>query len=186
MLRKLFTAVAILVALLVVIAGIIAAFASKQPEDFQVSRSATMAAPPAVVFEQVNDFHNWDAWSPWAKLDPNSKVTFEGPSSGAGATFKWSGNSKVGEGKQTIVESRPGEFVRIKIEFFKPFEGTNDVTFTFKPEGNGTAVTWAMTGKKNFVMKAMSLFMDCDKMMGGYFEKGLASLKAVVESAPKA
>src|SRR5262245_31586664 len=78
-----------------------------QPNDFRVSRSAKMNAPPSAPFAQVNDYHNWDAWSPWAKLDPNAKVNFEGPTSGTGAKFSWSGNDKVGVGHQTIIESKP-------------------------------------------------------------------------------
>src|SRR5687767_5883454 len=56
-----------------------------QPSRFRVERSAVMGAPRAVVFAQVNDFHNWEAWSPWAKRDPAAKSTFEGPASGTGA-----------------------------------------------------------------------------------------------------
>ena len=171
-----------LVLILAILAGVIAT----RPADFSMSRSATMAATPAAIFENVNDFHKWDAWSPWAKLDPNSKVSFEGPTSGKGAIFKWSGNNEVGEGQQTIVESRPSELVGIKLDFIRPMAGTSNVEFTFKPEGANTVVTWTMSGKNDFIGKAISLVMDCDKMVGPQFEKGLASLKAIVEGAPKA
>ena len=153
-----------------------------RPDEFCFSRSAAIAAPPAAVFEHVNDFHKWDAWSPWAKLDPNSKATFEGAPSGQGAIFKWSGNSEVGVGQQTIVESRAPELVRIKLDFVQPFTASNDVEFTFKPEGSGTRVTWTMSGKNNFISKAMSLVMDCEGMVGPMFERGLASMKSVVET----
>jgi len=133
----------------------------------------------------VNDFHNWEAWSPWAKLDPAAKATFEGPSTGTGAIFKWAGNKEVGEGSMTITESRPSDLIRIKLEFLRPFEATNSAEFTFKPEGNRTAVTWSMEGKNNFIAKAVCLFMNMDKMVGGQFEQGLAQMKAVVEAAPK-
>jgi len=133
----------------------------------------------------VNDFHNWEAWSPWAKLDPAAKATFEGPSTGTGAIFKWVGNKEVGEGSMTITESRPSDLIRIKLEFLRPFEATNSAEFTFKPEGNRTAVTWSMEGKNNFIAKAVCLFMNMDKMVGGQFEQGLAQMKAVVEAAPK-
>lgn len=171
---------------LAIILAILAAVISIQPEDFKVTRSANLAAPPQVVFEQVNDLRKWEAWSPWAKLDPNAKESFEGPSAGEGAIMKWSGNNEVGEGQQTITESRPAELVRMKLEFIRPFEGVSDVDFTFKPEGTGTLVTWTMSGKNNFVGKAMSLVMDCDKMCGDFFVQGLANMKAVVETAPRA
>jgi len=161
-----------------------AALVAIQPSDFRITRSAKMNAPPAEVFAQVNDYHHWDAWSPWAKLDPDAKVTFEGPMAGAGAKFSWSGNDKVGAGRQTIVESKPDELIRINLEFQKPFQGTSTAEFTFKPEGDQTVVTWSMYGKNDFFGKAVSLFMDCDKMVGAEFEKGLASMKTIVETPP--
>src|SRR3954453_7025341 len=116
MIKKILLALGLVVIVFIVIVAL-------QPAEFRGVRSAAISAPPPAVFEQVNDYHNWDAWSPWAKLDPDAKVTFEGPSSGTGAKFSWSGNDKVGVGQQTIVESKPDELVRIKLEFEKPFKG---------------------------------------------------------------
>src|SRR3954468_3377322 len=144
MLKKILIGIATVVA--IVIVGFLLAV-SMQPNEFRISRSAKMAAPPSAVFAQVNDFHSWDAWSPWAKLDPNAKVTFEGPTSGDGATFTWSGNDKVGVGRQTITESVPDELIRIKLEFEKPFKATSTAEFTFKPQADQTLVTWSMFGK---------------------------------------
>jgi len=151
--------------------------------EYRIARSATIAAPASDVFAQVNDFHKWDAWSPWAKLDPDAKTTFEGPSAGEGAVFAWAGNSQIGEGRMTLTQSRPAELIRIKLDFVQPMAGTSTAEFTFKPEGNRTAVTWAMFGHNNFVSRAICLFMNQDKMLGGYFEKGLENLKAVAEAA---
>ncbi|MBI3191328.1 MAG: SRPBCC family protein [Pedosphaera parvula] len=156
-----------------------------QPSEFRVARSATIAAPPETVFSHVNELKKWEAWSPWAKLDPNAKSTFSGPPAGVGAVMAWAGNNQVGEGRMTITESRPSETVRFKLEFFKPMAGVCTAHFTFKPEGQQTTVTWTMEGTNNFIAKAISLFMNCDKMVGGQFEKGLASMKAVVETAAK-
>lgn len=154
-----------------------------QPSDFRVTRSATIAAPPAAVFSQVNDFHKWQAWSPWAKMDPEARNTFTGAPAGTGAVFTWDGNSKVGEGRMTLTESRPPDLIRIRMDFVRPFKGTNDVEFTFRPEGDQTVVTWAMAGRNNFLAKAICLFMSMDKMVGGEFEKGLAQMKANAERA---
>lgn len=152
-----------------------------QPAEYQVSRSTTVAASPSAVFPLVNELRAWEKWSPWEKVDPAMKRTFEGPASGVGAVYGWVGNSDVGEGKMTIVESRPAELVRLRLEFFKPMPGESDVRISFKPEGAGTGVTWAMSGKNNFVGKAMCMVMNMDKMIGGQFEKGLADLKAQAE-----
>jgi hypothetical protein len=172
-------------AVLVVLVGGFAVVVALQPSTYRVVRSTTISAAPADVFAQVNDFHNWEAWSPWAKLDPAAKNTFEGPSSGTGAGFAWSGNDKVGEGRMTILESRPNELVRIKLEFIKPFESACTTEFTLKPQGDQTEVTWSMAGENGFVGKAFCLFMDMDKTVGGDFEKGLAQMKAIAERTAK-
>jgi hypothetical protein len=158
--------------------------AATRSDEFRVSRTATFTAPPSAVFEQVNNLRNWNAWSPWAKLDPNAKNTFEGPPAGVGASFAWAGNSQVGEGKMTITESKPAELVLMKLEFIKPFAATNTTEFTFKPDGNGTTVSWSMAGKNNFMSKCVGLVMNCEKMVGGQFEQGFANLKGVVEPVP--
>lgn len=164
-----------------VVVAVFAIVVALQPSDFRIERSATVRAPAAAVFAQVNDFHNWLAWSPWEKLDPQLKRTYEGPAAGAGATYAWQGNKDVGEGRMTIVDSRPGELVRIRLEFFKPFAATNTAEFSFKPSSDGgTAVTWSMSGQNNFLARAMCLFVNMDKMVGGQFEQGLAQMKTVV------
>jgi hypothetical protein len=153
-----------------------------RPDEFIVSRWTKISASPEKVFPHVNDFHKWEAWSPWAKLDPACKNSFDGASAGVGAGFAWAGNKKVGEGRMTILESRPGDLIRIKLEFLKPFKATNAAGFTFKPEDNQTVVTWSMSGKSNFFFKVFGLFMNCDNMVGKDFEKGLATMKSVAES----
>lgn len=181
MLKKIFIGLAVLLMIVLAFAGYVA----MQPSEYAIVRTATMAAPATLVFAQVNNFHNWDAWSPWAKLDPNAKNSFEGPTEGEGAIFRWSGNDEVGEGSMEILESKPGELVKIKLAFVRPMEDVCDTTFTFKPEGDQTAVTWNMSGTNNFIGKAMCLFMDMDKMVGTEFEKGLANIKAIVEAPPE-
>jgi len=178
MLKKILIAVAVIIVLLVIVIAI-------QPSEFRVTRSAKIGAPADVVFAQVNDFHNWEAWSPWAKLDPAVKNTFEGASSGKGAIFAWAGNDKVGEGRMTLTESHPNDLIQIRLEFKKPFEDTATAEFTFKPEGEQTSVTWSMFGKNSFMGKAVGLVMNMDKVLGTDFEKGLAQMKTVAESASK-
>jgi len=174
----------ILIALGVIIV-VLAVVVTLQPAEFRVARSATMSAPAPVIFGQVNDLHKWEAWNPWQKKDPAMKLDFAGPPAGPGASYSWAGNKEVGEGRLTITESRPGERVRIKLEFMKPFAATNTAEFTFKPEGDRTSVTWSMEGRNNFFAKAIGLCMNMDKMVGGEFEKGLADMKSVVEAASK-
>lgn len=156
-----------------------------QPSSYSVVRSATISASPAVVFAQIDDFHKWEAWSPWAKLDPFMKTTYEGPTSGTGAAYKWVGNDKVGEGAMRITESKPNELVRIKLDFIKPFASTSDIEFTIRPVGSGVVVTWTMRGTNNYLAKLFMFFMGgMDKAVGPDFEKGLRQMKVTAESAP--
>jgi hypothetical protein len=178
MLKKILIGVAVVIALLLLLIV-------TRPSDFVVTRSATMSATPAGVFAQLNDFHKWEAWSPWAKMDPNAKNSFDGPTSGEGAKFAWDGNSDVGAGNMTITEAAPDDHVRIRLEFVRPFAGVSDTLFTIKPVGDKTNVTWTMSGKNGFMGKAISLFMDCDKMVGPQFEKGLASMETAANAESK-
>ena len=168
------------------VAAVLGIVVARRPSEFRVSRRTTIAAPAPVVFAQVNDFRKWSAWSPYEKRDPAMRKTYEGAPAGAGAVYAWSGNKEVGEGRTTITESRPNDLIRIRLEFEKPFKATSTAEFVFEPEGQRTAVTWSLTGRHNFMMKAMGLFMNMDRMIGSDFEKGLADMKAVAEGVAPA
>ncbi len=98
------------------------------------------------------------------KLDPNVKNTYSGAPSGVGAACSWEGNSNIGAGTSTIIESRPGELVRFRMDWKRPMEGTSTVDFTFKPDGDKTVVTWSMYGKNGFMGKANDKIIDCKRM----------------------
>lgn len=165
-----------LILAMVVILGL----ALMQPDSFKVQRSATIKAPPAKVMAYLNDFHQWSLWSPWEKLDPKLQRTFEGPASGKGAVYGWSGNDQVGQGRMEILESAPTQ-LDIKLDFIKPFASSNRAEFVLQPQGDTTVVTWTMTGPSQFITKLMGVFYSMDKMVGKDFEKGLAQLKAAAE-----
>jgi carbon monoxide dehydrogenase subunit G len=153
-----------------------------QPSELRVERTTTIKTSPAAVFEQIDDFHNWQAWSPWAKLDPDATIAFEGPEAGQGAVMTWSGNDKVGTGKMTLLESRPNEGIKARVDFVKPYEGTSTSEFSLKPETGQTVVVWTVAAHQNFLEKAMCLVMNGKKMVGDDLEKGLSQLKSTVES----
>jgi hypothetical protein len=167
---------------LVVVLLALAGFIASRPSTFTVQRTATMKAAPKYVFPFVNSLYRWADWSPWNDLDPDMKRTYEGPILGVGAVYAWSGNDKVGSGRLTLEESTPHEFIRIKLEFIKPFASTNTTTFTIKPIAEGASVTWAMEGHNDFMGKAASLFMDMDQLIGKDFEKGLVGLRQQAEA----
>lgn len=175
----------ILLGLLVAIV-VFLGYAATRPDTFHVERSAAIAASPAAIYAHVVDFQRWPAWSPWEKLDPAMRREFGGSQGGLGATYAWEGNSKVGKGKMTLMDAEPPSKLAVRLDFVEPFASTATVTFALAPEGAGTRVTWTMDGDQNFFAKVMCIFMDMDKMVGGDFEKGLASLKQVSEAAAAA
>ncbi|HXH71197.1 MAG TPA: SRPBCC family protein [Mariprofundaceae bacterium] len=158
-------------------------YAATRPDSFQVTRSITIKAKPETIFPYINDFRQWQAWTPYNK-DPEMKKTFGDTVTGTGATYAWEGNREVGKGDITIIDTQPPGMVEFELHMIKPFEGRNHVVFTLAAEGDTTRVTWAIDGKNSFTGKLISLFMDVDKMIGTDFEKGLQSLKTVVERNP--
>ena len=167
--------------LLAAVAGALI-YVATRPDTFRVERSVVIAAAPEAIFPLINDFHRWEAWSPWEKIDPQLKRTYEGAAQGQGAIYGWSGNKDIGSGRMRITESVPPSRVVIQLDFITPFEAHNTVEFTLTPQGDGTRVTQAMYGPSPFISKLMSLFFSMDKMVGDKYEEGLAALKRLAES----
>ena len=170
---------------LALVVGVILIVAAFQSSTYRVVRTATFGAPPASVFARTNDLHSYQTWNPFGKSDPAGTYAYEGPATGVGSILKWSSKGQTGEGTMTNVESRPNELVRYRLVFIKPMAGTGDMAFTLQAQGNQTLVTWSMEGGKVYLAKLMGLFMSMDKMIGGQFESGLASMKAIAEEAAK-
>lgn len=155
-------------------------YASTRPDSFRVERSVVINAPPGRIAAILADFRRWPEWSPWEKKDPAMTRTLSGPASGRGAAYEWSGNKQVGHGRMEILDASD-TLVRVKLDFFSPFEAHNVAEYALRPEGDGTRVTWAMFGPSPFMTKLMGVFMSMEKMVGPDFEAGLASLKAIAE-----
>lgn len=169
------------IGLLVLVVALVG-YVATRPESFRVKRTAVVAAPAPKVFEIINDLTQWSRWSPYDHRDTEMKKTYSGPQSGVGAAYAWNGNSQVGEGKMTIVESQPAKLVRMKLEFSRPFKCCNDVNFVLEPVAGGTEVSWIMDGKNTLFSKAMSLVISMDNMVGKDFEQGLSNLNRVVSA----
>ncbi|HEX9325177.1 MAG TPA: SRPBCC family protein [Reyranella sp.] len=167
------------VVVVVVIAGILL-YAATKPDSFRVQRIVLINAPSDKVFQLIDDFKAWPAWSPYEKKDPAMKRSYGAVTAGKGATYAWEGDKNVGQGSMEIVESGPRK-VLIKLDFLKPFEAHNMGEFILEPKGDSTAVTWAIYGPSPFMSKVIGTFMNIDDMIGRDFEKGLADLKAVAE-----
>lgn len=177
-----------IISVLVTIAMVLAAamaYAATRPDTFKISRSTTIAAPAKLIFPMIDDLRAQSAWSPFEK-DPNMKRTYSGPPRGKGAVYAWDGNRQVGAGRIAITGSVPHAKVVLLLEMSRPFKVANTVEFALEANGASTDVTWSMEGRQPYMAKLMSLFMNCDKMVGGEFEEGLAKLKALAEMQPAA
>jgi uncharacterized protein YndB with AHSA1/START domain len=166
---------------IVVIVALILGVAATKPDTFTMHRTTTIKAPPEKIMALVSDFHNWQAWSPWEKLDPKMQRTFSGPASGKGAVYEWQGNSDVGRGRMEVIDVAAPTSITIELAFKEPVETTNITQFVLTPQGENTTVTWNMNGPMPFVSKIMSVFSSMETLVGPDFEKGLAQLKAAAE-----
>ena len=151
-------------------------------DTFRVERSTVIDAPASAIFPHIDDFHAWEAWSPYETMDADLGKTYAGPTRGVGAAYAWVGK-KAGSGSMQITQSTPSSKVVIKLEFTKPFVAHNTAEFTLEPQGAGTKVTWAMHGPNTLMSKVIGLFFSMDKLVGPQFAQGLASLKQVCEPA---
>lgn len=171
----------ILISLFIIILGFIAYVASR-PNHFRYERSGLIHASPEKIFPYLRNFKLGNEWVPFNKIDPNVKQTFTGPAEGVGAGMVFVGNSQVGEGKIEILSEVPNSVVQMKLEMFKPMKGVNTVEYTLTPDTDGTKFTWAMWGDQPFLGKLVGVFIDCEKMVGDQFEKGIQNLTTLVET----
>lgn len=170
-----------LLLLLAAIIGALLTYAAFKPNSFRLSRSITIVAPPQKVFGLVNDLRQFNAWNPWARMEPDSVITYGDTAVGVGGAYSWKGR-KTGEGSMQITESVPAQRVSAKLDFVKPFEAHNQVEFTLQSSGDqAVSVTWAMHGPMPYLNRLMTIFFDMDKTVGKDFEAGLANLKALAE-----
>ncbi len=171
----------VIAVVLLLVIGALLIYAATKPDSFRIERSTTIKAPPDKVFALINDFHQWEAWSPWEKIDPALKRTYSGAASGVGAVYEWAGNKDIGQGRMEITESTASSKVALKLDFVTPFEAHNFVDFTLTPQGDSTKVTQAMYGPSPYVSKLMTIFFSMEKLVGSKYEEGLANLKALAE-----
>ncbi|NMO00506.1 SRPBCC family protein [Gordonia sp. TBRC 11910] len=149
---------------------------------YTITRSTEIAAQPAQIHPYLNDFRQWVHWSPWEGVDADLKREYSGADRGVGARYAWTGNRKAGAGSMEITADA-AERVDVRLVFSRPMKATNDVVFTLVSSGAGTRVTWAMTGPHSLFSRVGSALGFFDRLLGKDFEKGLASLKNVVEAA---
>ena len=171
------TTIAIVIAAAI---AIVLIYAATKPNTFRIARTAIIQAPPEAIFPLINDLRSHSAWNPFEK-DPNAKRNFSGAPVGKGSIYQWDGNRDVGAGRIEITDAAPPSRIVMKLDMRRPFKAHNIVEFTLQAGSEYAGVTWAMHGPQPYLAKLMGTFINCDTMMGGQFEQGLASLKVLAE-----
>lgn len=169
----------IVLVIVALIAGVLI-FAATKPDTFHFERATTIQADADKVQSLLIDFHEWQAWSPWERLDPAMKRTYSGPTSGVGAVYSWEGNSDVGSGRMEIKDTSASS-VDIQLDFLAPMATSNQTRFVLTPTADATQVVWSMDGPMPYLSKLMTVFVSMEKLLSKDFETGLANLKAAAE-----
>ncbi|MBT8253245.1 MAG: transcription activator effector-binding protein [Flavobacteriaceae bacterium] len=169
--------------ILILVIGM-AIYIGVQPNTFEVTRSRTIEAPAAVIYNNVIDYKNWAAWSSWVEKDPDLKITYPEQTKGVGGSYSWEDKDGVGTMKTLAVESNKSIEQEMQFADFAP----SKVTWSFEPTEDGkTDVSWKMgSDKVPFMLKAFSVMSGgFDDMIGPDFERGLEKLDSIVVSSMK-
>ncbi len=153
------------------------------PRTHSVEVSTEIDAPQATVFALVNDFRRLTSWAPWADTDPNARLIYSGNTRGQGATVTWDG-AILGAGTQTIVESRPFDYVGIAINTGEAGEARS--WFRLAPGVGTTMVHWGFETDHGMNIVGRYFASMLGSVVARDYEAGLARLKELAESLPDA
>jgi predicted transcriptional regulator YdeE/uncharacterized protein YndB with AHSA1/START domain len=143
--------------------------------SFTVSKSITINASPTKIFSIISDYHHWPVWSPWLITEPGVNVVVKTD----GKEYSWQGK-RTGSGEMKIIKETAPQRLDMQVHFLKPWKSTSPVWFELKQQGQGTEVTWGMTGSLPFFMFFMTKMMTA--YIGMDYERGLLMLKDYVET----
>lgn len=169
--------------ILIAIIGL-AIYIAVQPNEFEVSRTRAIKAPASVIYNNVIDFKNWEAWSSWVEADPDMKITLPEQTSGIGGSYTW--QDKDGVGTMKNIETVTNKSITQQMQF-ADFP-SSDVSWDFTPNEDGiTNVTWTISGKDlPFGFKAFATFMGgMEKQIAPHYERSLEKLDSIVQESMK-
>jgi uncharacterized protein YndB with AHSA1/START domain len=152
----------------------------RTPQVIKITRSTKILATPQSLFPFINNPKLIQEWNSFTKGDSTLKLSYEGPAEGSGAKWSWNGN-KAGIGQATIVKSDPQSKVALRLDFEKPFKVTNYGEYSLVALDGQTEVTWTIN-ETALIPRVLSNFINLDRIIGGVFENGLATLKTLAEA----
>lgn len=150
------------------------------PSKTHIERNVMINASPEDVFAAIDSFHEFNQWSPWARLDPNTHYSFEGPETGLGSKMNWtSDNPKVGSGNSEVIAYEPNKNITVAIDFGP--EGKAVYDLSLQPQNDNTNITWGFDVDfgLNLLARYFAPFMD--DIVGENYEEGLTTLKNQIE-----
>jgi hypothetical protein len=173
---------AVVVAMGALAAGAILGLVFSGPASYRLERATTIAAPADVVQARLDTLQRWTTWSPWERPDPDLQRIFEGPASGAGASYSWWGGEQTSAGRLTVISASPGQ-VHVLFRLDKPRSTATDFEFRMVSEGKNTRVTWVATSASSRVHAVLDVLAGRPVANAAELEEGLARLKSVAEAA---
>lgn len=174
--QKLLYATGALLALIVVVGLFL-------PRYTRVELVETIDAGPGTVFALINDLERGAAWSPLLDADPNAQVAYSGPPRGVDASMQWDG-AIAGSGEQKITESEP--YRRVAIVMNPGNDGESVHRFDIARTTGGSEITWRIEVDHGFSIVSRYLGPILDDIVTRETEAGMAKLKQVAESLPRA
>lgn len=141
--------------------------------DYDIKSTKTINVPVEIVFNEINDFKNWNNWGPWLEMDSTIVASYPEITSGVGASYSWTG--KEGVGSMKTISVIPNQEIIQQIDFGTG--STPEVYWELNAVKNGTELTWGMRGKNSFSEKLYWLFNGgIEKNMTPMYTRGLELL----------
>ncbi len=150
------------------------------PRTISVERTRLIQAPPHIVFDLIDDFRAFNAWSPWTADVEQVRFDYFGPKEGVGHKMQWqSPDPSIGYGHQEILSLKHNEFIRTAISFGD--RGRAFGYFALDPVGEATSVRWGFQTDLGVNPLARYYGLVMPGQIRSDFDQGLDRLAAMAE-----
>ncbi len=144
--------------LIAIIAGAI--YIATKDGEYHVEETIIVKAPAPVVFNEVNNYYNWESWGPWRNETDDVIVKYNSEIRGEGAGFSWK-SEELGEGNIVTNKVLTDNLIEQDVVHNPSFaESESDMYWRFEEVDNGTKVTLGMSGSQSFREKLAFALKD--------------------------
>jgi len=156
------------------------------PAHGHLERSVEVSSPLRQIFDSVDTFRRFPEWSALRRLDPQTKMTFEGPESGKGARVKWtSASPQVGDGALEIASTeQDSKVVMALTNMWSGDDKKYTVTLTPSQNGKTVVINWAYDADYgwNLQWRYAGLYINGDP--ASQIQTNLTNIAAMLASFP--